>query len=987
MGKVSGIKAKMILKEGAQPVFLKARPIPYSLREKVEKELDRLQKDGVISRVDWSDWATPIVVVPKPNGTIRLCGDFKMTINPVLKVDQYPLPKMDDIFAALGKGALFSKIDLQWAYLQMELDEESRGLLTVNTHKGLFQFNRMAFGVASAPAIWQRTMDTILQGIPNVQCFLDDIVVAGGNMEEHLHLLETVFKRLEQYGLTINKKKSVFFRRQIEFCGHVIDAQGLHKTTEKIQAIVESPKPMNVSQLRSFLGMVNYYRKFLPNLSTKLAPLHALLQKDVKWSWTKACEEAWKMVKDMVTADTVLAHFDPSLPMTLACDASSYGLGAVLSHITATGEERPVAFASRTLTVTEQKYSQIDKEALALVWGIKKFNQYLFGSHFTLITDHQPLTVIFRPDKGISITTAARLQRYAMFLAGYDFEIKYRNTSQHANADALSRLPLPSQDGTEQDGMGNLFIKQIENLPITAMSLKGATQNDPILAKVLHFTLSGWPVKGCEECPDLKPYYDRRHELTIEQSCIMWGIRVVIPTKLRDRVLEELHDGHLGVVKMKGLARSHVWWPGIDKGIEEVTHACQGCQRMKQNPKLSTLHPWEFPEGPGKRIHIDFAGPFENKTLLCVVDAYSKWPEVVTMEKTTAESTIEELRLLVARWGIPVQIVTDNGPQFASQAFERFTSLNHIKHITTSPYHPATNGLAERFVQTLKQALRSSTKDGRTFQHRLASFLMNYRNARHATTEESPARLMIGRDVRSRLHLLTPDLAGTVAKNQSVQVQARATARDRSFEVGDWVMVRDYRRPGTERWCQAQVKAKVGPKTYHVQVGGSNLWKRHVEQMIRSGSDQLGVSGPREDSEVPVPIICQEADTTHPTPMLPSIPYNGVGAAPVSPQVGGRSEETREVPSLETREPTTPFSRRQRSIDNVVKSPMVTRFLEKNRMVEGPQTPLLFLPQMRLAAPPSSVRKRNPDERPITSTRSGRIVRKPARYREEGEKM
>ena len=342
------------------------------------------------------------------------------------------------------------------------------------------------------------------------------------------------------------------------------------------------------------------------------------------------------------------------------------------------------------------------------------------------------------------------------------------------------------------------------------------------------------------------------------------------------------------------------------------------------------------------------------------------------MEITTAESTIEELRLLVARWGIPVQIVTDNGPQFASQAFERFTSLNHIKHITTSPYHPATNGLAERFVQTLKQALCSSRKDGRTFQHRLASFLMNYRNARHATTEESPARLMIGRDVRSRLHLLTPDLAGTVAKNQSVQVQARATARDRSFEVGDWVMVRDYRRPGTERWCQAQVKAKVGPKTYHVQVGGSNLWKRHVEQMIRSGSDQLGVSGPREDSEepVPVPIICQEADTTHPTPMLPSIPYNGVGAAPVSPQMGGRSEETREVPSLETREPTRNDEERGSHGDEVLGK-------EQN----GGETP------KPSAVPATDGHKRNPDERPITSTRSGRIVRKPARYREEGEKM
>ena len=217
---------------------------------------------------------------------------------------------MDDIFAALGKGVLFSKIDLQWAYLQMELDEESRGMLTVNMHKGLFQFNWMAFSMGSAPAIWLRTMDTILQGISNVQCFLDDIVVAGGNMEEHLHLLEPVFKRLDRYGVTINKVKSIFFQRQVEFCGHVIDAQGLQKTTEKIQSI----KPKNVSQLRSFLGMVNYYRKFLPNLSTKLAPLRALLQKDVKWSWTKACEEAWKLVKDVVTADTVLAHFDPVYP-------------------------------------------------------------------------------------------------------------------------------------------------------------------------------------------------------------------------------------------------------------------------------------------------------------------------------------------------------------------------------------------------------------------------------------------------------------------------------------------------------------------------------------------------------------------------------------------------------------------------------------------------------------------------------------------------
>ena len=233
---------------------------------------------------------------------------------------------------------------------------------------------------------------------------------------------------------------------------------------------------------------------------------------------------------------------------------------------------------------------------------------------------------------------------------------------------------------------------------------------------------------------------------------------------------------------------------------------------------------------------------------------------------------------------------------------------------------------------------------------------------------------MIGRDVRSRLHLLTPDLAGTIAKNQSVQVQARAMARDRSFEVGDWVMVRDYRHPGTERWCQAQVKAKVGPKTYHVQVGGSNLWKRHVEQMIRSGSDQLGESGPREDSEgpVPVPIICQEADTTHPTPMLPCIPSMGVVAAPVSPQLGGRSEETREATSLETREPNPRVNDEERGFHG-------DYVIGKEQKFGGGPNPS--------AVPGTDGYKRNPVERPITSTRSGRMVRKPACYREQGQKM
>jgi hypothetical protein len=312
---------------------------------------------------------------------------------------------------------------------------------------------------------------------------------------------------------------------------------------------------------------------------------------------------------------------------------------------------------------------------------------------------------------------------------------------------------------------------------VTASVLRERPSRDPVLAKVLDFTVNGWPIKL--DKGEIKPYFDRRLELTVEQGCLMWGTRVIIPLSLRSKVMDELHGGHLGIVKMKELARSHLWWPGLDQDIESAIGTCDGCQSMKQDAKLTPVHPWEFPEGPWRRLHIDFAGPFEGKMFMVVIDAFSKWPEVAIMERTTAEDTIEKLRDMFARWGIPTQLVSDNGPQFTSEMFERFTRANNIKHTTTSPYHPATNGLAERFVQTLKQALRVSRKDGRTLNGRLNIFLISYRNARHSTTERSLAQLLLGRDLRSRLHLLKPNLRDTVLRNQTRQVQTRSAATER----------------------------------------------------------------------------------------------------------------------------------------------------------------------------------------------------------------
>ena len=425
------MKASLTLKENAQPKFCKARPVPYALKERVEKELERLESEGIIQKVDHSDWATPIVAVPKGDNSVRICGDYKVTVNPQLEVDQYPLPKIQDIFASLAGGQKFTKIDLRQAYNQLEMNENSKSYLTVNTHKGLYSYNRLVFGIAASPSIWQRTMDQVLKDIPNTSCILDDIIITGKSDEEHLKTLETVLHRLQDYNLRAHVDKCSFFRKEITYCGHKINANGLHKTQEKIEAVINAPVPENVTQLRAFLGLVNYYSHFLPNMASVLHSLYQLLKKDKKYTWTTTAQNAFDTVKEMITSDTVLTHYNPELPLKLACDSSSYGLGAVISHVMENGEERPTAFASRTLNAAEKNYAQIQKEALSIIWGVKKFHCFLFGRKFTLVTDHQPLISIFGPKKGIPATTAARLQRYAY---------SYRDTIMTLSLKAQNRM-------------------------------------------------------------------------------------------------------------------------------------------------------------------------------------------------------------------------------------------------------------------------------------------------------------------------------------------------------------------------------------------------------------------------------------------------------------------------------------------------------------------------------------------------------------------
>lgn len=615
----------------------------------------------------------------------------------------------------------------------------------------------------------------------------------------------------------------------------------------------------------------------MPNLANKLKPLHELLNKTKTWNWTDKCETAFRGAKTALSQSEALTHFDSTLPLQLACDASPYGVGAVVSHIMPSGEERPIAFASRTLSKAESNYAQIEREALSIVFGIKKFHQYLYGRKFTLLTDHRPLTSIFGPHTGIPSLAASRMQRWALILSAHQYDIKYRKSDQHGNADGLSRLPLPvTHSETTQAEI--FYFKEVSAAPVTSTQVKKHTHTDPVMSEVMDIVTRG---RGGEKTPSLKPYLMRRNELSVQSGCLLWGYRVIIPPPLREKVLDELHSGHCGVVRMKEIARSYFWWPSLDAAIEEKAKSCSACQKVRNLPQLAPLHPWDWPEEPWQRVHIDFAGPLENHMFLVVIDAHSKWPEVVTMKSTSSERTIEELRSIFSRFGLPQQLVSDNGPQLVSEEFKTFMEENGIQHIKSAPYHPATNGLAERFVQTMKQALKSS-QGTKSLNRRLSAFLLSYRNTPHATTKVSPASAMLKRQLRTRLDLLRPQKTREVVHlQQRAQVERRAKANFRSFTAGDGVLARNYTKG--VKWMPATVVAKTGPVSYRVETSDHLIWRRHIDQLLHtSGSHD---DSPQLTSSVPEMEAYQEQHLSPEEPQKQPSRMDAVPGTPRSAQV------------------------------------------------------------------------------------------------------
>ena len=571
-----------------------------------------------------------------------------------------------------------------------------------------------------------------------------------------------------------------------------------------------------------------------------------------------------------MVSSKLLVYYDPKLPLYLACDASDYGIGAVISHVFRWAEH-PIAYASHSLSKAERNYPQIEKEGLSIIFGVKRFHQFLYGRDFTLITDHKPLTAILGPRKGVPTLAAARLQRWALFLSAYTYTIKYRETNLHSNADALSRLPLDCFDNNECCVHDSLFsLGQVEALPLTAKQLAAATRSDPVLSRVVQYTRSGWPAQPPQDC---QAYYRHRFELTVEGQCLLWGIHVIVPPKYRHHVLKQLHSDHIGIVRMKSLARSHVWWPGIDSEVETLVKSCLPCQSIRASPPRAPLNPWVWPSKPWSRIHVDFAGLYRGHTYFVIVDAFSKWVEVMDMPSITSERTIVVLRDLFARYGLPDQLVSDNGTQFTSSEFQVFMKQNGIKHIRCAPYHPATNGAAERFVQTLKKALRGGKEDGKSPQHLLSSFLLKYRSTPHSVTGETPSMLFLGRQVKTLLDLLKPCVEVKVRNRQADQKKSHdGHCRAREFEVGDLVMAEVHVGNATE-WKPASVIQRTGLVSYVVQLDGGTQKRCHVDQ-LRSRLEQ-SVQQEVGDNGTAAEAMSEDSDDEE---------EDGIGVSPPNPQ-------------------------------------------------------------------------------------------------------
>ena len=829
------------------PVRQKLRRLPLSVRGAVSDELKRLLAAGVIEPVDASAWVSPIVVIQKKSGKIRMCVDLREP-NKAVVIDSFPLPHMDELLSSLRGSTVFSSIDLATAYYQVPLAVQSRDLTAFITHDGLFRFCRVPYGLASAPAAFQKMMSIILADLPGVQYYIDDVIIHGRDMKTHDEALTATLQRLKAAGLQLNDDKCRFREPSLPFLGHTVSADGLLPDSARIQAIADAPTPTDATTLRSFLGLLSWYSKFLPNHATVVEPMRACLRDtDSAFEWTDEAQSSFEEVKRLLVASPALALFDPALHTIISTDASDYGLGAIMSQIGPDNIERTVAFASRTLSSAERKYAVVEKEALACVWAVERWRTYLWGRRFTLKTDHQALTTLLTT-KGVG-RAGLRVARWSARLMSYNYDVIYRPGCENAPADCMSRLPLPAVSSAvdpptapADDDCEYVALLTTAHKSISAADLDTACASSPELIKLRAIISNGWPASPTGLDPDLLPYYKIRHELSVKDNFVFRGFRLVVPDTLRPTLVNIAHESHQGVVRTKQRLREHYWWPKIDDQVLTAIRACYLCQSNDKTakPRPGPLQPVPLPDGPWQKIAMDIVGPFETAAPDCrfaitMTDYYSKWPEVAFTRDITTDAVLSFMSTAFSRLGNPLCVTTDNGVQFTSAAFSSFLKERQITHSRSSLYYPAANGAIERFNRVLRQTVQLAIQQNQRWKPAVIDFLHVYRSTPHATTGSSPFELLHGRTMRTKLTVLPPapdrappsemDIRRRVSDRQDkmkVYTDARRGARTPSFRKGDKVRVRipHHVMKGHRRYTDPlTIREKIGNSTYILSDG------------------------------------------------------------------------------------------------------------------------------------------------------------------------
>ena len=692
---------------GAKPYSLNVpRRVAVPLMPAVKQELIRMEKLGVIARIqEPTEWCSGMVVVPKPNGQVRICVDLTKLNQSVCR-ERYPLPAVEQILAQLSGANVFTKLDANSGFWQMPLTPDSAPLTTFITPFGRFCFHRLPFGITSAPEYFQRQMSEMLKDLDGVLCMMDDVLVYGKTVSEHDERLDKVLQTMQKAGMTLNKEKCQFSQKSIMFLGQLIDERGIRPDPEKVAAIEAMTIPSNITELRRFLGMINHLSKFAPNLADKTKPLRDLLIKNTQWIWEAAQQKSFEEVKQIVTSSPVLALYNPKSSTIVSADASSYGLGAVLLQRQLQGELKPVAYISRSLSTTEQRYAQIEKESLAFTWACEKFADYLIGLKFHIYTDHKPLVPLFSTKNLEELP--ARVQRFRLRMMRFNFTISHVPGKQLIIADMLSRAPSkpPDMDDDKWEQDSQVFVNNvIESLPASEQQLqriRESQQNDQICRQVIRFCQTEWPNKA--SLPhNIQPYYSVSAEISLEDGLLLRGCRIIIPSELQPEMLNKIHDGHLGIFRCRARARQSIWWPGLSKQLAEKVKNCSECCK-NQLQRAEPLIPTQMPELPWQKVGTDLFEWKRNQYLL-IVDYYSRYIEIAKLSRTTADDIINHTKSIFARHGIPDVVYSDNGPQFRSEAYKQFAAEYQFTHVTSSPYFPQSNGEAERAVGTIKSLL------------------------------------------------------------------------------------------------------------------------------------------------------------------------------------------------------------------------------------------------------------------------------------------